>query len=50
MEAKQRAENIAQQAEEDAAKERNNLINREKEKIDHDYTLKMKAELVKAKM
>lgn len=50
MEAQQRAQNMEVQSKEEAVIERMKLINHEKEKIDHEFMLKTKAEAVRAKM
>ena len=49
-EAQQRAQNIVERANDDANIERNKIETTEKEKLDQEYTLKMKAEGVRAKM
>lgn len=49
-EAQQRAQNMMQMAEEEASIERNRQVTAEKDRIEHEYHLKMKAEQVRAKM
>ena len=49
-EAQQRAQNIVEKAKDDADIERNKILTLEKDKLETEYSLKMKSEGVRAKM
>lgn len=49
-EAQQRAQNIVEKAKDDADIERNKILTLEKDKLEVEYSLKMKSEGVRAKM